>query len=102
MSGTVHLNEWDCPPYNWDCPPYKWDSSTYKWDRKWHDILPVPVEGEHTRRVRIYSQVQEEEGAGRDLLQLCAALIGTDSRQKRTYALDLFRKQTNRTAAALP
>ena len=98
VSGTVHLNKWDCPPYKWDCPPYKWDCSTYKWDcstykwdcstykwdRKWHDILPVTVKGVH-----------EKGTTGKDLLQLCAALVGTDSRQKRTHALDLLRKQTN-------
>ena len=78
MSGTVQLN-------------YKWDCSTYKWDRKWHDILPGPVKGVYTHEEGAYIQSH----TGKDLLQLCAALVGTDSRQKRTHALDLLRKQTN-------
>ena len=49
-------------------------------------------------RFRLKGYTRGEPCAGRDLLLLCAALVGTDSMQKRTHALDLFWKQTNRTA----
>ena len=37
-----------------------WTVQLIKWDRKWHDILPIPFKGVHTRRALIYSHVQEE------------------------------------------